>query len=303
MSKNSIKRGFTLVELIFVIVILGIISTIATDIYLNIYRNYIYSKIINELESQTDALLEQISSRLSDRIKSATIARTNAGVPISVYNAGLGPQHTILEWISESTESRYLNGNANFNNSVGWSGYANINATNNATLVSPGSHFNLINNSLVGGNLNNLAVIFEDGNIDDGQGYGFAGMGGGNNNVMRINLGANAETANIAGYNIGSFITERYSLAHSAYTIQAGLITNGRFDLFLFHNYRPWNGETFQNNGTRTILAKNVTLFRFRSLEQNIELKICMQGQNLNNAGVAGGFGDGLIVCKTKVVY
>ena len=54
------KKAFTLVELIFVIVILGILSVMSTELIVNVYKNYVYSKAINELESKVEIALEQI---------------------------------------------------------------------------------------------------------------------------------------------------------------------------------------------------------------------------------------------------
>jgi len=67
MSKRirSIKRrAFTMIELVMVIVVLGIVSMIATDIIANMYKGYMQTKIINDLEQKTDTLINQIAKRL-----------------------------------------------------------------------------------------------------------------------------------------------------------------------------------------------------------------------------------------------
>ena len=127
------KKAFTLVELIFVIVILGILSVMSTELIVNVYKNYVYSKAINELESKVEIALEQINSRLTDRIRHTTIARLPAGAVIPAggrafvpINAST-PAHAILEWYGQSSESKFfatgLNG-ANVNSVVyGWSGF------------------------------------------------------------------------------------------------------------------------------------------------------------------------------------
>ncbi|PSM52526.1 putative type II secretion system protein [Campylobacter blaseri] len=308
--KNNFKKGFTLIELVMVIVIVGIISTIATDIYLNIYRNYVYSKIINELEYKTDALLEKISAMLTDRVKGSVIGRKpeishaiNKDI-ISIYDSKLDEKYTILEWIGASSESRNFGGA----NSIGWSGFADIDNSSLAVgLISPGSNFKDIkdNSILVGSNSNNLAVIFNHLLIGDGNGYGFYGTSGASNNIMNVSLQNNQEVLKVPSSAYSGDISENYILAHTAYAIVPDEVVNGRFNLRLFYNYRPWNGGQTYQNGTSTILARDVTVFRFRSLEQNIEVKICMQGQNLKEDGTTtpNSFGDGFIVCKTKVVY
>ena len=127
------KKAFTLVELIFVIVILGILSVMSTELILNVYRNYVYSKSINELESKVEIALEQISSRLTDRIRHTTIARLPAGGAIPAGGRAFvainetTPAHAILEWYGQSSESKFFATGLNRNNIdnvvYGWSGF------------------------------------------------------------------------------------------------------------------------------------------------------------------------------------
>ena len=69
------KRAFTLLELVVVIVVLGIIAMMSFNAIMNIYTNYFQTRTINELETQTEIALEQISKRLEHRIKPSVIAR------------------------------------------------------------------------------------------------------------------------------------------------------------------------------------------------------------------------------------
>ena len=127
------KKAFTLVELIFVIVILGILSVMSTELILNVYRNYVYSKAINELESKVEIALEQISSRLTDRIRHTTIAKLPAGGAIPAGGRAFvainetTPAHAILEWYGQSSESKFFATRLNRNNIdnvvYGWSGF------------------------------------------------------------------------------------------------------------------------------------------------------------------------------------
>lgn len=127
------KKAFTLVELIFVIVILGILSVMSTELILNVYKNYVYSKAINELESKVEIALEQISSRLTDRIRHTTIARLPAGAVIPAGGRAFvainetTPAHAILEWYGQSSESKFfatgLRDRLIDNVVYGWSGF------------------------------------------------------------------------------------------------------------------------------------------------------------------------------------
>ncbi|CZE47617.1 type II secretion system protein [Campylobacter geochelonis] len=318
---TNMKKAFTLIELIMVIILIAILSTFGTDIYTNIYRNYIYAKSINELETQTELALEQISARLSDRIPAATIGRKSGGIN-NIEN--IDSTYTILEWIGQSVETRNLYSNdatvANrHKNSVGWSGYIDVDRSISATnlggvgiIITPGSKLvgdrsaTTVLTSL-GVARTNLAVIFADYTIGgNGSGYGFNGSSADIAKVMRVNLNnTNREIMNVNDADrYSGKISERYYLAHTAYALVPG--TNEKytapdgtefntFDLKLHYNYRPWNGERYDNGARIQTIAQNVTLFRFRGNFGSIELKLCMRDPNFRDSD--------FIVCKSKVVY
>lgn len=115
------KRGFTLIELVFVIVVLGIISMFGADLYTKIYKSYVHVRAVNQLEARTQNAMMLITNRLEDRIKSSTIGRelsSNEFVPISDLT---NPKYDILEWIGQSVETRNIN-----QRNLGWSGFMSM---------------------------------------------------------------------------------------------------------------------------------------------------------------------------------
>ena len=115
------KKGFTLIELVFVIVVLGIISMFGADLYTKIYKSYIHVRAVNQLEARTQNAIMLITNRLEDRIKSSTIGRdlaVNDFVPISALD---NPRYDILEWIGQSVETRNIN-----KRTPGWSGFMSM---------------------------------------------------------------------------------------------------------------------------------------------------------------------------------
>ena len=115
------KRGFTLIELVFVIVVLGIISMFGADLYTKIYKSYVHVRAVNQLEARTQNAMMLITNRLEDRIKSSTIGRelsSNQFVPISDLT---DPKYDILEWIGQSVETRNIN-----KRNPGWSGFMSM---------------------------------------------------------------------------------------------------------------------------------------------------------------------------------
>ena len=83
------KRAFTLLELVVVIVVLGIIAMMSFNAIINIYSNYFQTRTVNELETQTEIALEQISKRLEHRIKPSVIARKTDGAFLALNDSGV----------------------------------------------------------------------------------------------------------------------------------------------------------------------------------------------------------------------
>ena len=122
------KRGFTLIELVFVIVVLGIISMFGADLYTKIYKSYVHVRAVNQLEARTQNAMMLITNRLEDRIKSSTIGRdlaVNDFVPISNLTE---QRFDILEWIGQSVETRNIN-----KRNPGWSGFMSMSQLRDST--------------------------------------------------------------------------------------------------------------------------------------------------------------------------
>ena len=66
------KKAFTMIELIMVIIVLGIVASIGAEIIVKLYDNYMRTRTINALETKTEVALEQIAKRFQYRIKDST---------------------------------------------------------------------------------------------------------------------------------------------------------------------------------------------------------------------------------------
>ena len=146
------KRAFTLLELVVVIVVLGIIAMMSFNAIMNIYSNYFQTRTVNELETQTEIALEQISKRLEHRIKPSVIARKTDGAFLALNDnrVNLDANYEILEFIPYAYEIFNdvisLDANDNVIEQDGkagrYSGYADLAKSSPATgLISPGSNF------------------------------------------------------------------------------------------------------------------------------------------------------------------
>ncbi|WP_297894025.1 type II secretion system protein [uncultured Campylobacter sp.] len=353
------KRGFTLIELVFVIVVLGIISMFGADLYTKIYKSYVHVRAVNQLEARTQNAMMLITNRLEDRIKSSTIGRdlaVNDFVPISDLT---DPRFDILEWIGQSVETRNIN-----QRNPGWSGFMSMSQLRDSTwkadadkgdagyiadtraafnMVSLGSNFPQV--ARIVGNLRattynrpstntQVAVIFRvvtndasPTSVGIGFGYDRAVRADGRNRVLiAVGTPSDAGSGSMEGETItinqypfnpnnanSQEFSEQYYIAHSAYAIvPANVVTytkdnagnlSKNFDLVLRYNYRPWstvaNDAHSYNTASSSLLAEDVSLFRFKDDNGAVALKLCMRddGRNFDPAELD------LNVCKAQVVY
>ena len=143
------KKSFTLIELIIVIVILGILSSITFDILSRVYQTYIQTREINKLNSKLDATIEMISSKMKNRLRNSVI--------VTKYPANFSDtddtqvdfksiadiedgdtDYKILEWIGQDYEAK----NGMWDKSVkhiqtGWSGFIDLGYASHKTHDDP----------------------------------------------------------------------------------------------------------------------------------------------------------------------
>lgn len=322
------KKAFTLLELVVVIVVLGIIAMMSFNAIMNIYSNYFQTKTVNELETQTEIALEQISKRLEHRIKPSVIARKPIGEFLALNDSGvnLNAEYEILEFIPYAYEIFNdvisLDANDNVIEQGGkagrYSGYADLAKSSPATgLISPGSNFTtgvvetIKDLTCKDDTRNSKCVDFEnkDGGVvaifydvyyDVQNSFGYKGIS--NLDIAKVGVkggqsGLNGDTLEISGF-ANKQISEQYHLAYTANAIVPEQsadpkdTANGVFDLNLYYDYRPWMGEKYKPNGEKATLAKNVTRFVFTEKNGVIVLKLCMRAKNSE-----------ITICKSKAVY
>ena len=308
------KKAFTLLELMVVIVIIGLLSHMGIQMTLNIYRSYLQSRAINTLETQTELVLEQISKRLAIRVRGSTIGKQPAangnGAFVSTSAAGLNNTFSILEWVTYSYES-FQDG--------GWSGFADLSSPNTAiaaiagsgTISTPGSRLAVaaaapnfsadqnirdLTNSAASIANGNIGIVFKNMSLNSATSFGYNRTNA--NSIGTIVANGQNNILSIANYR-DALISEQYYLLHTAYAVVPGVASaNGDLSLFLHYNFRPWAGQEY-NNGNSDLLATNVTRFNFTEANGIIVLKLCIRdaGRSLEPAEAE------TTVCKTKAIY
>ncbi len=318
---NSIKlkKAFTLLELTMVIVILGIVASIGSEIIANIYKNYLLQRATHRASLKTELAAQQISNLLSHRIPHTTLAKDPSHlndfllVTDATHNSDY--THTQLEWIGTDNDG--------FSASIRppWNGFADVDASDQTKVVTPGSKLSLADSII--SNLSNSQVSLSGGQYPaiffrDNR---YSATGPGSSNTLKSydvltcmgvtgsdqscisSVGRNGNE-NLTFQTVGSatnkVISEHYKLAWSAYSLCPKNRGNGHYDLVLFYNYQPWEGERLNGTdcssttGEHATLITNITVFKFAESGNTFRFKLCTQ-ENI-------GSDYNITVCKEKAI-
>lgn len=323
MIKKRFRYAFSMVELIFVVVVLGIVASIGSSIIVQAFQTYITQKATSSASIKTELAAEQIANRLSYAIPWTLVAKN----PANPFNDStsfvdnptvVNANRTALEWIGVDGDSFEATA------TPGWSGYCDTESFAEDVLVdaegdTPGSDIamtqTIINNLSNSGvdfttttfAANKPLIVFKTDNYRDGT----------NELPYKPNcIGLVAGTTDCAIRAYGTAggashpqltldkvekIAEHYVLAWSAYALVPAnaRAVNGQtvYDLVLYYNYQPWEGEKYSDVGVSSqILVNNVSLFDFTNYKNSIRFKICvLQPIGTNTTEM-------VTLCKEKVV-
>ena len=303
------KKAFTMLELVFVIVIMGIVASIGAEIIVKLYDNYLKTRSINKLQFQTELVLDQIAKRLTYRIKDSTVAKENSSslyVPLADANSSCH----ILAWIGKNYEG-FL-GESNGSRVVpGWSGFVDLYSSDTiqTQIKTSGSELNITDNIIKALSYNTVsllatdtaprpAIIFKGLSGYDVSKYGWNGGDGnytlkvkysdtGNKDILKFDENITAKGV--------TEISEQYDLAWSAYALVPEGSSQDDFNLTLYYNFQPWDGDDYNSTGTKhSVLMEHVSTFRFIQIGETIRIKLCIRDDKT---------GDGYGFCKEKVVF
>jgi len=315
----KMKKAFSLIEVIFVLTILGIVASISSQIIVQVYENYITQKALYKTTTKTEIAINQIVNRLTFIIDGTAVTKNPLITPYTTASEGNNwvrlkdiditnnahKQFTTIEWIG------YDNDSFSANEAPYWSGLGNYDIASRDSFRTPGSNLNStatimrkLSNSkvdLTQAHPAGLIFIQEDDQFIPGAEYSPTCMGLINplNTAcifpVRRGISANDDNLTFTRLNEPKTITERYKLSWSAYALvpEASAANPGLFDLFLYSNYQPWNSEIYQD-GDKHLLINNVSVFKFTKNGGVIQLKLCATeniGQDFN-----------LSSCKEKAI-
>jgi len=296
------RRGFTLLELIFVIVVMGILAKFGTNILVTTYQSYATSVTNTRLQFNTELALKQIANRLQYRIKDSVVAGA-AATPLASAAGG----ETILQWIGYDIDG-WL-GNANTWTGTyyqpTWSGFIDVNADPTGLIAPPTGFLNSPATDVVEVNAviqalrangsattfnTDAAIFFTGENSNTMTYYGWGGVAQNTQNntaAHRVgDTGGATQLMDTTGDTFaGTDVYENYKLAWTAYAIETrDFDEDGDDDLVLSYDFQPWTGDTFAN-GTAVLLLHNVDTFTFQAIGSLIQIEVCAHEQNLLGGG------------------
>ncbi len=293
-----VKKSFTLIEVIFVIVILSIITLVGIRIVGELYKRDYLVKQISKFEFLSQQTADILSERLYNRIPLTVIGYNPSSHDFKyIGDIGSDDNYTVFEWISDSFDAK---------KELNLSGFIDLYDSKKPILYARDFHKDFIQNVEqnkfdTSKKLEDLTAVIFAGSFDRGEeaslddyNNSFGWHGNKHKYVYRIDeINQSGNDANISLKDDANRIYEKFYLVDGAYAIalkrdlnkSAWKCSNSwdnfkKNDLLLFYNYRPWDGDTFcaDNNGTPegnvTLLLNNVNGFKITSVNSHLVLLI-----------------------------
>ena len=281
MKKIKLTPAFTMLELIFVIIILGIVASIGSEVIVKVYEGYIMQRAQHRATLKTELAALQISNRLISAIP-GTLYRIKDGgnvESVEASMAGIGSTYKGLQWVASDTDT------FNTSQKPGWSGFCDLNQSTKNSVVSPGSNLPITVSALqhltglpLLGLSNRTALYFPEDEIP----Y----------IVHHVNMPNNTFFLD----NNASLMREHYKLAWTSYALVVEANTDGGQDLNLYYNFMPTPATANSYvAGTKTLLLHNVSTFRFKITGRTMRFKICKQEAISEDVNITA--------CKEKAVF
>ncbi|MEA1953004.1 MAG: prepilin-type N-terminal cleavage/methylation domain-containing protein [Campylobacterota bacterium] len=278
--KNLKNRlGFSMLEVIFVIIILGIISSIGSELIAKVYENYIVQRAQHRASIKTQLAINQIANRLSHAILNTLARKEGRGsAPENIDAAMLSASnaYTVLQWVGSDNDS-FEAISTDDSRKPGWSAFCDLDASSSTLLSTPGSNLGLANTIIQNLSANTGAKSIGDASIffpNDSTSHGISSASG-----ETITLDAAA-----------SRIVERYKLAWTSYAL---VVEEG--DLNLYYNFSPVGGVNIPDGTPHQLLLKNVTTFKFEGRGETIRIKLCIEERIAEDSTIPS--------CKEKAIF
>ncbi len=279
-QSSKFRCAFTMIELVFTIVILGVVASIGAEVIAQTFESYIVQRAQYRANIKTELALNQVANRLRYAISDTIGARKTLTATYIPLNLVSDPDMNVLQWVGYDGDSFEAISNS-ADRKPGWSSFCDITASSSSTISTPGSNLDLASTIItnLGGSLGGSRIFFAE---DNGRSY-------------PISTGS-GESITMNGIPSGSMIRERYKLAWSSYALEV----DNNSDLWLYYQFTPnvpVPGADIPINGSKQLLLHNVTNFRFKYSGGAFRLKVCKREQ------ISSDPNKTVHACKEKVVF
>ena len=305
MQNMKFRSAFSMIELLFVIVIMGIVGGIALETvrqyYENIYRTQEYTQRV----SDADHILDQVSKYFENAI-SSSIVNLDRGATTACYGPpvnGDANDYTVA-FVAPDQDALRVSG------TPGWSEDTLLGANNviTATDADYGVSNTIITALYPTSSLVNSAVYDSDSaDVPACARFGLNGGAIGSAGYHRI-AGSTVNTLTLNAENNATDGKRKY-LLRTGYAFR--VLDNGDFTLYT--NFRPWLGERYTAATKINLLGENVAHFYADydatdfMANANLNdrglvwrLKVCMRGldANLSDSDL-----EGQTICRERRVH
>jgi len=318
------RKAFTMIELIIVIVILGIVAYIASGLIAQTFLAYNYTKTTTRSNMKVENALTLIGNRLEYALPN-TIVKRKSATDNSIAPINTAPaDYEVLEWVGYDGDgfgaTEYENNGTSFDYNPAWSGFCDIKNSNNQDILTPGSNLRLANTILkrltqakYGNKGLAGSAIFFPGNYDYYD-IGYSNTSGYNSDKIAViyNYTSRPSERHLALNSQIKRITEVYKLAWSAYAVVPTNCTTDTnnvrsCDLELRYNFRPWlntAGNIIEeynilggsHKAYHSTIINNVTVFKTYATQNRVHIKLCVrENYDIGNKKAS--------ICKEKVVF
>jgi len=266
-----------MIELMFVIIILGIVASIGAEVIATVYKGYIVQRAQHRASLKTELAALQIANRLTSAI-SGTLYRIKDDGAYESIEAGFsgdGSDYVGLQWVGSDTDS--------FSTArrPGWSGFCDTNNSTNPNISTQGSALGITNSvitSLAGGIFPSFKPTLHFPN---------------DSSAYTVATPLTAATLTITG-TPPSEIYEHYKLAWTSYTLVVEANAEGGDDLMLYYNFAPASKAAYAG-ASKSLVLHNVSTFRFKGAGRTLRFKLCKQERISKDVNVTS--------CKEKAVF
>lgn len=307
MTLKHHRRGFTFIELIFVIVISGIVGGLALEAIRQYYEGIYRMKELTKRGLEADHILEQVSVYFENAISSSIVNLDRQGVANDCYgtpSAGDLNDYTVAFVGVDSDSLRGIDGSR-----PGWSEDTALGAGN--VITAADANHTMTNNVITafGSTLNNSA-IYDNDSVDVNACIRFGFLNGGaigSAGYHRI-AGSTLTTLTLNPENNATNGKRKYLLRTGyAFRVQ----NDGNFTMY--SNFRPWLNERYDTATNINNLGQNVAHFYAdfdaSDFQNNPDvndrglvwrLKVCMRGID-DNLSMSDSENQG--ICRERRVH